>query len=338
MKIAISGLILMLLCLWRQEPGGGGEFPILKGAYLGQNPPGDEPRLFAPGVVSTGMLTRDVAMMPSGEEFYYSTAVADYSYAVILVTRVVNGQWTRPEVASFCRDPRASYIEPAISPDGRKFYFASNRLLNRPGANEENWDIWVMDRAGVSWGEPRNLGHPISTANGEFFPSVTRDGTLYFTRGDNTAGTNFIYRSRLAGGQYTEPEKLGPQVNSTRAQYNAFVAPDESYLIVPVFGRADSRGGTDYYIIYRDPNDSWSDPVNLGDRINTRQNQEWSPYVSPDGRYFFFMSTRIKSAGISPDGRLTLGSLIRMHNEPEHGNPGIYWVSAGFIEELRPKR
>jgi len=68
------------------------------------------------------------------------------------------------------------------------------------------------------------LGAPINTAAGEYFPSLTRDGTIYFTRGDRVARTNFIYRSRLVGGKYAEPQKLGPQVNSIAGQFNAFVA------------------------------------------------------------------------------------------------------------------
>jgi hypothetical protein len=46
------------------EPG----FPELTGPYLGLEPPGMEPKLFAPGIVNTGMYTRDVAMTPDGNE------------------------------------------------------------------------------------------------------------------------------------------------------------------------------------------------------------------------------------------------------------------------------
>ena len=68
-----------------------------------------------------------------------------------------------------------------------------------------------------------------------------------------------------AGGQrVSAPEKLPPQVNSGRSQFNAFVAPDESYLIVPIEGRSDSIGGCDYYVVFRNPDDRWSEPINLG--------------------------------------------------------------------------
>ena len=37
-------------------------FAELRGPYLGQEPPGLEPQIFAPGIVSTGLATRDVAL------------------------------------------------------------------------------------------------------------------------------------------------------------------------------------------------------------------------------------------------------------------------------------
>ncbi|MEE8526791.1 MAG: hypothetical protein V3T72_22890 [Thermoanaerobaculia bacterium] len=44
-------------------------------------------------------------------------------------------------------------------------------------------------------------------------------------------------------GAYAEPERLPPQVNTGRDRFNAFIAADESFLILPIFGRDDSLGG-----------------------------------------------------------------------------------------------
>jgi hypothetical protein len=74
--------------------------------------------------------------------------------------------------------------------------------------------------------------------------------------------------------------------------------------------------------------------MNMGEAINTPQNGEWSPYVSPDGRYLFFMATRrLDPAGL-PE-RLTRAGLERLHNQPRNGNSGIYWIDAGVIDRLR---
>jgi hypothetical protein len=315
-------------------------FPVFQGPYLGQTPPDSEPQLFAPGIISTGMYTRDVAMTPDGNELYFGVLLGRFN--TILETHVENGRWTPPEVAPFARDSRFFHLEPAISPDGQRFFFLSTRLREdrAPLAEEirtwSNEDIWVMDRVEGGWSEPYNLGPPVNTDAPEFFPSVTRDGTLYFTRGSADGRESLIYRSRLVDGRYQEPERLGPEVNSTPSQFNAFIAPDEQYLIICTGGRADTHGGTDYYVVFRTADDAWSEPVNLGEAINTEGAGEYSPYVSPDGRYFFFMATRPLPDPSIPDS-LSLAFLRRYRADPESGNAAIYWVDAGFINRLRPE-
>jgi hypothetical protein len=139
----------------------------------------------------------------------------------------------------------------------------------------------------------------------------------------------------MIDGKYQEPEKLPPQVNSGLTQYNAFVDPDEKYLIVPVNGRKDTFGSTDYYVVYRNPDDTWTEPVNMGNKINTVSGLEFSPYVSPDGKYFFFMSTRIPEKEEWPE-ELTFSLLKEMFNKPGNGNSSIYWVSSEFISDIKP--
>jgi hypothetical protein len=106
-------------------------------------------------------------------------------------------------------------------------------------------------------------------------------------------------------------------------------------LIVSTIGRADSRGSADYYIVFRSEDDTWSEPINMGDEINTPRGGEWSPYVSPDGKYFFFMSSRRRAPGTYP-AQLTYDFLVEVYEGPQNGNANIYWVDASFIEDLRP--
>lgn len=310
------------------------ELSVITGDYLGQEPPGSVPELFAPGIVSTGLGERDVAMTPDGNELYYTAVVGPaFNFGAIVVTKRVDGQWTPPEVAPF--SGHHMDLEPAISPNGQKFFFMSTRPV--PGATETagNEDIWVMNRSAEGWGEPYNLGPPINTEGGEFFPSVTADGTLYFTR-KVAEGSESIYRSRLVDGVYSEPELLPEQVNTGQLRFNAFIARDESYIIVPVWGREDSLGGVDYYIVFRSPEDVWSEPINMGQTVNAADGAEWSPYVSPDGKYLFFMSSRATIQDRFSPVRQTYESLQDLHNRPMNGSFDIWWVDARIIEELRP--
>jgi Tol biopolymer transport system component len=306
------------------------DFPELNGPYLGQTPPDTIPRLFAPGIVSTGMFTRDMAIAPDGKEIYFCVAIGNYTYSTILYTKEVDGKWKAPEIVPFSGGPGVMDFEPAFSPDGNRLYF----LSNRPDGDEPmgDQDIWYVDRQEDGWGTPQNLGEPVNTDGGEFFPSLTNDGTLYFTRNEVGSNLNQIFRSKWMNGSFQEPELLPEQVNCGTNRFNAFVSRDESYMIVPAMGMEDAYDGVDYYLVFRDGEEKWSEPVNMGAQINQENARGWSPYVSPDGKYFFFMATRTQEI---EEANWNYQNLKILNNSPGNGNAGIYWTDAGLIRKLK---
>ncbi len=306
--------------------------PVRSGPYLGGPLPDTLPQLFAPGVVSTGMFTRDMAISPDGKEIYFCVAISNYTYATILFTKEVNGKWTSPEIVPFSGGPGVFDFEPALTPDGSRLYF----LSTRPDGDEEpgDQDIWYVDRSPQGWGEPINPGPPVNTDGGEFFPSLTNDGTLYFTRNETGSMLNQIFRSRFVNDKFQEPELLPRQVNCGTNRFNAFIAPDESFIIVPAAGMEDAYDGVDYYIIFRDENDRWSDPVNMGEAVNADNPGGWSPYVSPDGKYFFFMATRTMEI---EEADWNYEKLVNLYNSPNNGNADIYWMNSHFFSKLKEK-
>ncbi len=306
------------------------------GPYLGQKPPGEKPELFAPGIVNTGLYCRDIAMTPQLDELYFGVQVGGNTYTTIVCCKMKNNVWSQPEIASFADDPRYVSLEPCISADGKKFIFTSNRPAPGQTTEEKQFDLWCMDRTSAGWSEPYLLPGLVNSKTGQYFPSLTQDATLYFTHEEDN-GLNVIYRSRWVQGAYAAPEKLGPQVNCGRHNFNAFISPDESYIISCAFGRKDSKGSTDYYIIFRNNDDAWSKPINMGDEINTESGEEYSPYVSPDGKYFFFMSSRVNPDNFKPGQKWTLAELQAMATRPGNGLPNIYWMDAKIIQDLKAK-
>ncbi len=302
----------------------------IKGAYYGQATPGDSAVLFAPGDVSTAMNERDFAISPDGKEIFFCREVGNFEYTTIFYTHVMDGAWTFPEVFEYCTNPDYKFVEPHISPDGNKLYFISNMPVGQDSVGNE--DIWVSEKINGKWDKPYNLGAPVNTKSKEYFPSVTHDGTIYYTHYDSVANDEFIYRSRLVNNVYQTPEKLGMNVNIGAARYNAFVAVDESFIIVPAYGMADSYGGTDYYISFRDSLDNWSKPVNMGPEVNSSNPREWSAAVTTDGKYLFFMSARMGKHKLD---KLSSQSLQDFFNSPQNGNSDIYWISTSVIQKLR---
>lgn len=325
--IAFS-IMLLSMCVEEKSTFKSEMLQMPSGDYLGQALPGDSAVLFAPGVISTELYTRDITFTPDGNEIYFCISAAGYN--LIYSTKQVEGKWTMPEVASFVTDDEYMYYEPHITHDGQTLLFLSN--MPADSGEAENQDIWAVDRRGDSWGKPYNLGAPINTDGAEFYPSTTKDGTLYFTRAEAGSRINAIYRSKKINGQYQTAEKLGPEVNCGTNRYNATIDPHERFIIVPALGMEDSRGGTDYYISFRNEDDTWTDPVNMGDQINSENGREYSASLSRDGQYLFFMSSKTLEAG-SPD----YTQLREKFTSPWNGNSNIYWIKSDFIWDLKKK-
>ena len=81
------------------------------------------------------------------------------------------------------------------------------------------------------------------------------------------------------------PDALPPIINADSEASNLFVDPDERYIVFAT-ARAEGRGGADLYISRRS-GDSWTEPRNLGNLVNTKDT-EFCPFVSRDGNYLFF--------------------------------------------------
>jgi hypothetical protein len=333
-KLLVSLLALSNLAYAQKNTA---EFPKLAGPYLGQRLPGMTAEIFAPGIVSTGMTERALAITADGREIYFELMFG--RLATIMVTKIIDGRWSEPTVAPFAADLKYFHLEPCLAADDRKILFLSNRP--RPGAEPKpGWayqHIWAADRKeDGQWGEPYDLGAPINSNEAEFYPSLTDDGTLYFTRSAPSGEKPAIWRSRWLGGKFQQPEVLPEAVNGKGTPYNAFIARDESYLIACVNGRDDSLlpGAANYYIFFRSADDHWSAGMNLGPVVNFAGGSANAPYVTRDGKYFFFGSPKAKPLPL-PDKPVTMRVLLEYFSGPQNGGSDVYWQDATFLEKLR---
>ena len=304
------------------------------------NEPLSEPRVFAEGTLCTGDYESHPAFMPDGRTVYFLKSNPNFTFWTIVVSHFENGRWTPPEVAPF--SGQYSDADPFITPDGKRFYFISSRPLERTataGARaKDDLDIWVMEMTARGWSEPKNLGAPVNSPGNEWYPTITTSGTIYFgSDREGGKGRTDLYRSRLVNGKYVEAENLGEPFNTQFNEFEPLIAPDESFLIFMCGGRTDARGGFDLYLSHN-RNGAWSKPINLGDKINSSGN-ELSPTISPDGKYFFWTSTRdLTSARLEKP--LTYRELSKRLSSPGNGLGDIYQIDIDALkisaESARP--
>jgi Tol biopolymer transport system component len=281
-------------------------FPVLKGPYLGQKPPGMKPEIFAPGIISTKEYSEAGSVFsPDGKLFIFD------SYT-IFITEEKNGTWTKPIQAPF--NSEYNDWDYNLSPDGKTIFFTSKRPDKIGQDPVRHGNIWTSKKTSDSWTSARKLKYPINTKDShDAYPSVTMDGVLYFfSDRPGGLGKSDIYRSRLEEGQYKTIENLGSPVNSEYDDYDLYVAPAENYLIFSSTRPGGFSNDAELYVTFKKKDGTWTIPKNMGKDINA--NAAVCPFVSFDGKYFFYHS------GL----------------ENQLGKKNIYWVSAQIIEELKP--
>ena len=332
-SILLAQLFLQSCAPASDSPEGGSvevaaEFPLLSGPYLGQQPPGMEPELFAPGIVSTAGGEWSSTFTPDGTTFLFGFRGEPHG---ILVMEEIDGRWTEPRLAPFSGG-HPDY-DLSFSPDGSMLYFTSARPGIAPEGEEATSDLWVAVRGESGWGEAINLGEPVNSALRELYPSVTESGTLYFFgdgRGDSEVRGAYV--ARLEGGSYSEPELLGPPINTEHGVFDPFIAPDESYIIF-ASDRPDGLGDGDLYVSFRQDDGTWGEAINLGSTINSPQT-DFCPSVTKDGRYLFFSSRR-PYEGTYPNIALSYRNELDVEAENPGQNVDVYWVDARILEQFR---
>lgn len=133
----------------------------------------------------------------------------------------------------------------AISCDGNRLYFASNRPGGMGGT-----DIWFSNRqSDGSWSEPQNLGAPINTILDEEAPFISNDGNaLYFSStghlgmGDQDIFVSFQNEKK----QWLEPISLGPGINTPHRELGFFLSADNKTAYF-ASDRPEGFGGMDIY-------------------------------------------------------------------------------------------
>jgi tetratricopeptide (TPR) repeat protein len=300
-------------------------FESFSGPYFGQESPGTEPKLFMPGLVATTDNDRCVTFLDNGNLVIFTRDLEGVRYAF-----VENGKWTTPVSGPLDFEYYSKYSEFdfTAAPDGQAIYFQTGRPTG-PDDTEHEWNIWIVEWTGTSWGEPRPLPSPVNTENHhEAYPSVGSSGTIYFFSGKREEHQSYdIYRSRFVDGAYLPHEHLDWPINTVYDELDPYVVPDEGYLL---FGsrRPGGFGRCDTYISFRAEDGSWTHPLNLGHPFNSTS-WENRVNVTPDGKYFFFASTRVTDVPKGDPLSNPIGEI--------YGDSDIYWAETRFIDDLKTR-
>ena len=270
--------------------------------YFDQIPPDTIPKIFAPGIICLDdRFEARGAFSPDGKMFYFTITNEKWSSQKILYSEYLNNKWTKPDTASFSK--AFNNHEPFFSFDGQKLFFTSDRDRR---TKENTRDLYFVYKLKNGWSEPVKLDTPINSDYTEYYFCQSKKGTIYFA--SNRPGGNGaldIYYVKPDNGKINN---IGNIINKGYTG-DPCIAPDEGYIIFTSARTLDANN-VDLYISFNESG-TWTEPVNMGNSINTKAN-EYAPFLSPDGKYLFF---------VRHDGK----------------KGDIYWVNAGIINKFKNK-
>jgi hypothetical protein len=213
-----------------------------------------------------------------------------------------------------------------ISQDGEWLVFAASNRKDGWGG----FDIYISYRTPQGWSEAINLGGKINTDQWESQPCLSPDKRdLYFaSRRFGGLGGSDIYVSHLQlDGTWSDPENLGPTINTKGDDQCPFIHADNQTLFFTSDGRL-GYGETDLYYSRKGPKGDWSVPENLGYPINTIYD-EGTLFIAADAKTAYYASDRTDGKG---------GMDIYSFELPENIRPDkTLWVKGQVFDKKTTK-
>jgi len=212
---------------------------------------------------------------------------------------------------------------PCLSADGLTLLFSSNRKTH--GGNS---DLWTCARPGVDqpWGEAVILGPEINSDCDDYGPCLSADGLTLLFQSDRLGGEggSDLWMCMRPGVDqpWGKAVNLGPAINSLHNEGGPCLSTDGRVLIFSS-NRPGGQGESDLWIARRDdPNEDFSEPVNLGPTVNSSRN-ELGPCLSEDRLTLFYCSERPGGEGWGDLWMATRADTEEPFSEPVNLGPTV---------------
>lgn len=284
--------------------------------------------VFAPQNIGPGINSEESEYFPSlsidGKELVFTRRIRDINED-FYYSHLVDGKWNEAKPISSINTPQNEAGQ-QLSHDGQWLLFTAN---NRPDGFG-NFDLYISFLEAGGWSAPENLGPKINSEWWESQPSLSPDKKdLYFaSRRYGGYGGIDIYVSHLQpNGTWTEPENLGPGINTPGDDQCPLIHADNQSLYF-VSNGWQGYGGNDLFMVRKNPNGTWTKPMNLGYPINTIHD-EGTLFITADGLTAYYASDRNDSKG---------GHDIYSFDLPEKVRPiKTLWVKGTVTDDKTKK-
>ena len=231
---------------------------------------------------------------------YYSDAILLYSKAIVLAEIINNPVKFNPNIVTGISTEFDEYL-PIISPD-QELSFFTRRLEKK--SKQSITSIIVEE---FTWSKKENktfevgsaLDYPFNMESNEGGASITIDNKiLYYTKCSLTQGgykNCDIYYVFNQDGSWSETQNFSKNISKIDSWESQPTVSSDGRTIIFASDREGGYGKIDLYeTTFK--NGQWSNPENLGDKINSNENEK-SPYLHTDGKTLFFASQNFPTLG-----------------------------------------
>jgi outer membrane protein OmpA-like peptidoglycan-associated protein len=250
-------------------------------------------------VLSTKYLRKSIDLGLKGDN--YINAIKFLPLSNEKSTIISNPVKFNPKVVEGISTNYDEYL-PTISPD-QDYAFFTRRFLSADidritSKYEEKFISSTIVDGTYSFGFP--LKYPFNVESNEGGASITiANDILYFTKckKDNQNYNNCdIFYSIRERGEWSEVLSFNENISSKDSWESQPSVSSNGLTIVFASDRKGGFGGIDLYEINKLPLGDWSEPVNLGENINSNYNEK-SPFLHTDGQTLYFSSNNHPSVG-----------------------------------------
>ncbi|MCU0468023.1 MAG: OmpA family protein [Arcicella sp.] len=208
----------------------------------------------------------------------------------------------KPENIGSAINTEYSELNPVMSPDGRILYFGrKNHPQNKFGmAGTEqiagSQDIWYSESLMGAWTTARRMPESLNRDQYNTIYSVSPDGQTILVKGAYVNGQyetrGFSIAKKSASG-WEIPKKLEiPKYEKLSRGKNEYgYLSNDGKVLLMAFSEKKNSDEDDIYASFLEKDGSWSEPMNLGDDVNT-DFTETTPFLAADGKTLYFSSNR----------------------------------------------
>lgn len=215
---------------------------------------------------------------------------------------ITEGTIVKIENLGFRVNSELAELRPTVSPDGNLLFFiCENHPANTKFRSVQNsQDIWFSERDTVTgkWKNAKHMGGYLNSNHYNAVYWISPGNTQLLIKGayvdGEYLGDGLSICNKQKDGSWGKPEMLGIKNygNYDRGRASGATMSHDGKTLLLYMSEQIEGEDNDLYVCFQLEDGTWTEPKNLGKKINNPKTNELAPYLAADGVTLYFSSNR----------------------------------------------